>query len=88
MVLNIISEEKKFREILLSKCKYELEDKVYRAYGILKSAVLLEFKETINLLSDVRLGAELSLIDIDKNKLNELLVVTKNLSLQNHLKNP
>ncbi|AGX41223.1 protein arginine kinase [Clostridium saccharobutylicum] len=85
MVLNIISEEKKFREILLSKCKYELEDKVYRAYGILKSAVLLEFKETINLLSDVRLGAELSLIDIDKNKLNELLVVTKNLSLQNHL---
>lgn len=85
MVLNIISEEKKFREILLSKCKYELEDKVYRAYGILKSAVLLEFKETINLLSDVRLGAELSLIDIDKNKLNELLVVTKNLSLQNRL---
>lgn len=85
MVLNIISEEKKFREILLSKCKYELEDKVYRAYGILKSAVLLEFKETINLLSDVRLGAELALIDIDKNKLNELLVVTKNLSLQNRL---
>lgn len=85
MVLNIISEEKKFREILLNKCKYELEDKVYRAYGILKSAVLLEFKETINLLSDVRLGAELALIDIDKNKLNELLVVTKNLSLQNRL---
>lgn len=82
---NIISEEKKFREILLSKCKYELEDKVYRAYGILKSAVLLEFKETIELLSNVRLGAELSIIDIDKRKLNELLIITKESALKNHL---
>lgn len=79
MVLNIILEEKKFREILLSKCKYELEDKVYRVYGILKLVVFLEFKEIINLLFDVRLGVEFLFIDIDKNKLNELFVVIKNL---------
>lgn len=87
-VLNIISEEKKFREILLSKCKYELEDRVYRAYGTLKSAVLLDSKETIELLSSVRLGTELSLIDIDKSKLNELLVITREPLLQNYLDRP
>lgn len=87
-VLNIISEEKKFREILLSKCKYELEDRVYRAYGTLKSAILLDSKETIELLSSVRLGTELSLIDIDKSKLNELLVITRDSLLQNHLDRP
>lgn len=87
-VLNIISEEKKFREILLSKCKYELEDRVYRAYGTLKSAILLDSKETIELLSSVRLGAELSLIDIDKSKLNELLVITRDTLLQYYLDRP
>ena len=84
-ILNIIEEENKFREILLSKCRYELEDKVYRAYGILKHAVLLDSKEIIDLLSNVRLGAELSLIDIDKNKLDKLLILTSNSSLQNFI---
>jgi len=84
-ILNIIAEEDKFREILLSKCRYELDDKVYRAYGILKCAILLDSKETIDLLSNVRLGAELSLIDIDKNKLDKLLILTSNSSLQNYL---
>lgn len=84
-ILNIIAEENKFREILLSKCRYELEDKVYRAYGILKCAILLEEKETIDLLSNVRLGAEMSLINIDKNKLDKLLTLINNSSLQNFL---
>ena len=85
VIFNVISEENKFREILLSKCRYELEDKVYRAYGILKYAVLLDSKEIIDLLSNVRLGAELSLIDIDKNKLDKLLILTSNSSLQNYI---
>ena len=84
-VFNIIAEENKFREILLSKCRYELDDKVYRAYGILKCAILLDSKETIDLLSNIRLGAELSLIDIDKNKLDKLLILTSNSSIQNYL---
>jgi len=84
-VLNIVKEENKFREILISKCKYELEDKVYRSYGILRSAVLLEYKETIELISNIRLGAELSLIDIDENDLDKLLMIISDASLQNYL---
>jgi protein arginine kinase len=84
-VLNIILEENKFREILISKCRYELEDKVYRAHGILKAAILLDSKETIELLSNVRLGAELSLIEIDESKLNKLLILIGDSSLENYL---
>ncbi len=87
-VLNIVAEENKFREILLNKCRYELEDKIYRAYGILKCAILLDTKETIDLLSNVRLGSELSIIDIDKNKLDKLFLLTSNSSLQNYLDKP
>ena len=36
-------------------------------------------------MSNVRLGAELSLIDIDKNKLDELLILISNSSIQNYL---
>jgi protein arginine kinase len=84
-VLNIIAEENKFREILISKSRYELEDRVYRAYGTLKYAMLLDLKESIELLSNIRLGVELSLIDIDKNKLDKLFTNTGDLSLQNYL---
>lgn len=84
-VLNIIKEENKFREILLSKCKYELEDKVYRSYGILRSAVLLDYKETIELISNVRLGIELSLMEIDQNSLDKLFMLINDSSLQNYL---
>lgn len=84
-VLNIIKEENKFREILLSKCKYELEDKVYRSYGILRSAVLLDYKETVELISNVRLGIELSLMEIGQNTLDKLLMLISDSSLQNYL---
>lgn len=85
-VWSIIIEENKFREILLSKCRHELEDKIYRAYGILKYAMILDFKESIELLSNVRLGAELSIINIDKGKLDKLFILITNSSLQNYLK--
>lgn len=84
-VLNIIKEENKFREILLSKCKYELKDKVYRSYGILRSAVLLDYKETVELISNVRLGIELSLMEIGQNTLDKLLMLISDSSLQNYL---
>lgn len=85
-VWSIIIEENKFREILLSKCRHELEDKIYRAYGILKYAMILDFKESIELLSNLRLGAELSIINIDKGKLDKLFILITNSSLQNYLK--
>lgn len=82
-VINIVKEEKKYREVLMSKCRYKIEDKIFRALGVLKSAVLLEHKEMLECLSMVRLGTELSLLDIDKRKLNKLLVSSSDASIQN-----
>ncbi len=83
-ILNTIAEENKFREILLNKCRHELEDRVYRAYGVLKYAVLLEYKETVELLSNLRLGAELAIIDVELRKIDNLFILVSNSSLQNY----
>lgn len=48
-----------------------------RSLGILKSAVLLNSKECMDLLSNVRFGVEMGIINnIDKIILNELMVET------------
>ena len=55
-----------------------IEDKVWRAYGLLRYARALSFDETMNLLSGVRLGVGLELIDrIGLYTLNKLLVHTQ-----------
>ena len=66
-----------------SQYKYELEDRIMRSLGILKSAVLLNSKECMDLLSNVRFGIEMGIIDnIDKRMLNELMVETGAATLQ------
>lgn len=82
-VINIIKEEKKYREILMSKCRYEIEDKIFRALGVLNSAVLLDYSEMLEYLSMVRLGVELSLLNINKAKLNQILVLSSDMRIQN-----
>ena len=49
-------------------------DKIFRAYGILKSAYKLTSKELTNLISYVRLGATEGLFDIPVEKLNSLMI--------------
>lgn len=83
VVKQIINQENICREKLLNDYKYELEDRIFRALGITKSAVLLDSAECLNLLSDVRMGIEMNLIDnINKKTLNTLLVDSQPASLQ------
>lgn len=75
IVIQVINEEKISRESLMKKYRYELEDRVYRALGVLRSAVLLDSNECLKLLSDVRLGVEIGIIkDVNKVALNNLLI--------------
>ncbi|MDD6793891.1 MAG: ATP--guanido phosphotransferase [Clostridiaceae bacterium] len=76
-IYDIISAEKKCREIMLLEHKYQLEDKIYRAYGILKNARILKEKEALELLSDIKLGSELGFLNINKRILNYIMVKTK-----------
>ncbi|MDU4939367.1 MAG: ATP--guanido phosphotransferase [Clostridium sp.] len=85
VVENIIQEEMKFRDIVINKCKDEVEDKIFRAYGILKNAKLMSYKELVELLSYVRLGVEMYVLDLNKDVLNKLLVYTNDEAIQNKL---
>jgi protein arginine kinase len=83
VVNEIIDREQWSREQLLKKHRNELEDKILRAQGILRSAVLLNSKECLNLISDVRMGVEMGIIkDISMDTLNYLLVETQPATLQ------
>ena len=56
----------------------QLEDRVYRSYGILANARVIDSKEAMSWLSDVRLGVDLGLIrDVSANVMNELMVITQ-----------
>ncbi|MBM7869570.1 protein arginine kinase [Clostridium pascui] len=78
VVNQLISEEKRAREMLLNTHLIQLEDKVYRSLGVLKFSRLLNGDECLKLLSYVRLGLEMGIIkDVDKNTLNELLLISQ-----------
>ena len=82
-VRKVLEFEKKAREVLLRKARSLLEDKIYRAHGLLKSARLVTSKEAMDLLSDVRLGVGLGIItDVSISQLNELLIMIKPMHLQ------
>ena len=75
IVTQIIGRERKSRKLLLNTKKIDTEDKVYRSLGILQNARILSSKETMNLLSDVRMGAGMGILeDIDINILDNLII--------------
>lgn len=74
-VSQIVNQEIKTRELVNNKFKYELEDKIFRSLAILKNSRLLSTEEGLELLSNVRLGVEMGIIEnITQQFLNELLV--------------
>jgi protein arginine kinase len=78
VVPRIIQYERNVREHLLTENRNSLEDKVYRAYGILKSARVIDTEETMNLLSALRLGVNAGLVEgLDVEEVNRLFVLTQ-----------
>lgn len=81
----IIEQERTARKFL-GKSQLELEDKVYRSYGILTNAKKLSSDECKRLLSDVKLGVDLGIIkEIDDSKVRKLELYTKVGNLQKYL---
>jgi protein arginine kinase len=79
----IIEYEKGAEETLMKDAADQIEDKVWRSYGILTNARVLTSNEVMNLISAMRLGLSLALIDkCDFKMLNELLIITQPAHLQ------
>jgi protein arginine kinase len=72
----IIEQEKAARTSLMES-RVALEDRVWRSYGILANARSITSEEAIRLWSNVRLGADLGLLQIDRSNLNELIVLSR-----------
>ena len=72
----VIDYERSARSVLLTEAPSVLEDKVWRAYGILRTARSLSTREMLNLMSGLRLGVSLKLIRTPSvQTLNEVLVL-------------
>ncbi|MDF2925294.1 MAG: protein arginine kinase [Paenibacillaceae bacterium] len=83
VVRQIIEHERGARQVLASESKARVQDRVCRSYGILTHAVIMDSKEAAQRLSDVRLGADLGMVDhVSQSALNELLVMTQPAFLQ------
>ena len=82
----IIEFENKSRERLMSEAKNEISDKIWRAYGILCHARVLTSEEVMNLLSAVRLGVALGIIqNVAIADINKLLLLSQPAHLQKHM---
>jgi len=63
---NIIKRENQIRDNILAKRRDYLQDKAYRAYGILAYSRKLNVQEAMNFLSDIRLGLSADTLDLPK----------------------
>lgn len=83
VVPSIIGYERRVREKLIEENRQNLHDQIARAYGILKNAQTISSEETMHLLSSVRLGINLGLIDdLEISTVNELFIHTQPAHLQ------
>lgn len=74
----IIDKERAARKWLTESNTIKLKDTVWRSLGILQNARILSNGECLNLLSNVRFGIEVGIIDnIDLLTLNELMINTQ-----------
>ena len=86
VVPRIIDYEMQARRMLVNERTAALDDKIFRAIGVLKHARLLTSEEVLYLLSHARLGVHLGRInDLDINTINDLFLSTQSAHLQKHL---
>jgi protein arginine kinase len=75
MVNKVVGFEHRSRDMLLRKARSLLEDKVWRAFGLLSHARSVSTKEALSLISAVRMGVGMEIIDRPSlPALNQLLV--------------
>lgn len=83
LVRQIIEQEEQARQAFLVQNKGVLEDKIYRSLGILKNAHIISSQETVDLLSMVRLGIDVGLIqNVNTQAINELFIMIQPAHLQ------
>ena len=83
IVRQVIQYEDQARQVLMRDASQVTEDKIWRAYGLLRYARSLSFEELMNLLSGIRLGVGLKLLpELRVYTLNKLMIFTQTAHLE------
>ncbi len=83
----LIDYERKARQFLMSESQNDLFDQIRRAYGTLQNAQQISSQEALHLLSRIRLGVNLGLLDdVEIPVVNKLLINTQPAHLQKVLR--
>src|SRR5574344_2400035 len=83
LIIQKVMEQERVTRKYLAKNSLDLEDKIYRDYGILTNARKLSEDETNKLLSLVKLGVDLGIVkELNDTKISELYLYTKPANLQ------
>ncbi len=81
-----VIEQERLARKYLCKNQIEIEDRVYRDYGIMSNALKISADECKKLLSEVKLGTDLGIIkELDDSKIKKLELYTKSGNLQKYL---
>ncbi len=74
----LVDLEREARLRLLDKSLMRLEDSVFRALGLLQNSRLMSSLEAMNLLSTIRLGSEVGMIDhVSRLAINQLMMLVQ-----------
>lgn len=66
IVIQVVKQERKRREYMLSVNSDEIQDQVYRSYGILRYARQINSDDAMALLSQLKFGADCNLVKFDR----------------------
>lgn len=81
----VIEQERVARDYL-GKTGIELENKLYRAFGLLNYSKKISGDECIEILSDVKLGTDMGIIkELDDSKVKKLWLYTKSANMQKYI---
>ncbi|HBH96775.1 MAG TPA: protein arginine kinase [Candidatus Omnitrophica bacterium] len=79
----VIGHEQTAREGLTTSNRLQLEDRIWRAYGVLRHAQTITSNETLDLLSAVRLGVDVGIMThVNRPTINDLLILSQPAHLQ------
>lgn len=79
ITMQLVERERNLRKEMIGSA--QIQDKIFRAYGVLKHSRMLSSSEFMELISLVRLGACEKLLDISQENINEVISAAQPASL-------
>ena len=81
----LIEQERKARKFL-AKDTIDLEDTIYRSYGLLSNCRKISLEEAQKLISNVKMGTDLGILpELNDRKVQQLILYTKPANMQKYL---